>query len=330
MNAKTDTVAINQQINIREVAERAGATFHKNRSACPIHGGDNVNAFEIFDNGRAWTCHTREECNRHGHDGIALLRALNNWTFPQLLDQYQKPVDPQEAARRAVENAKRVEQELQRKIEEAQKALRELQDARKWLEYHNNMGTGARQLWQERGIPDDWQDFWQFGYTYSCPTYSASPSLTIPLFMPLEDEPRNIRHRLLSPPEPNDKYRPERSGLPAMPFYADPSLELDYANRIIIVEGEIKAAVTYMTVYTPGWQVIGMPGKKSFSTIAGDLSGHDNVWIIPDPDGSDLWRKAAQQIGGRIVIVPDKIDDLINAGKVDQATLMGMMEQARR
>ncbi len=325
---KTDTEAINAQINIRQVLEYAGADFHKNRCPCPIHGGEDNN-LEVFDGGRAWTCHSRAECNQFGHDGIALLRALNNWTFQQVKEQYDKPVDPQEAARRAAETAKRIEQELQRKIEEAQKALEDLQKARRWLEYHQMMGDGARDLWQQRGIPNEWQDYWRLGYCISCPTYQQSASLTIPLFQPNEAEPRNIKHRLLTPENPKDKYRPERSGLPAVPFYADNVLPVQAADRVIIVEGEIKAAVTFATLNYDGWQVIGLPGKDAFKTVP-DLGGHDGVWLIPDPDGVENWRKACGGFGGRLVTLPGKVDDLINAGNIGRDDLVGMMEQARK
>jgi hypothetical protein len=133
----TDTAFINSQIDIREAAENAGAEFHGNRATCPIHGGDNPHAFEIFDGGRAWTCHTRTECNQFGHDGIGLLRALNNWTFNEVKERYTTAIDPQEAARRAAENAKRIERELQEKIEQAQRAIEELRKARKWVEDHD-------------------------------------------------------------------------------------------------------------------------------------------------------------------------------------------------
>jgi hypothetical protein len=324
----TDTASINAQINIVQALEYAGATFHKNRCNCPVHGGEDKN-LEVFDNGRAWKCHSRVECNRFGNDGIGLLRALNGWTFMEVKEKYDKPADPQEAARRAADNAERVARDLQRKIEEAQKALKELQEARRWLEYHQQMGDGARELWRERGLANEWQDYWRLGYCLACPTYTASASLTIPLFVPNEDEPSNIKHRLLTPENPKDKYRPERSGLPALPFYADNVLPVEAADRVIIVEGEIKAAVTFAMLNYDGWQVLGLPGKDAFKTLP-DLAGHDGVWLIPDPDGLDMWRKAAQQIGARVITLPDKIDDMINAGAIDKDDLCGMLDQARR
>lgn len=324
----TDTAAINAQINITQALEYAGATFHKNRCNCPIHGGQDKN-LEVFDSGRAWTCHSRVECNQYGHDGIGLLRALNGWSFLEVKEKYDKPADPQEAARRAAQNAERAARELQEKIEQAQKALEELQKARKWQEYHQMMGDGARDLWRLRGIPDEWQNYWNLGYCLSCPTYAPSASLTIPLFQPNEAEPRNIKHRLLTPENPKDKYRPEKSGLPAVPFYGDNVLPVAAADRVIIVEGEIKAAVTFSTLNYEGWQVIGLPGKDAFRTVP-DLAGHDGVWLIPDPDGLEAWGKFAHTLGGRVVTLPEKIDDLIIAGAMERSDLLGLLDQARK
>lgn len=329
-----DTAFINSQINILQTAESAGARFKKSgkdyHSHCPIHGGDNPGAFVVFGDQKSWKCFTRAECNQYGHDGIALLRALNGWTFSEVAEKYTTPIDPKEAARRAAEAAKRAERDLQEKIEQAQKALEELRKARKWIEYHDSMDDHARQLWRGRGIPDEWQDFWKFGYTDSCPVYRTSASLTMPILLPDDLEPRNIRHRLLSPENSKDKYRPERAGLPALPFYADTTLPLEAADRIIVVEGEIKAAVTMVALDRPLWQVVGVPGKEAFETIAGTLKNHDGVWVIPDPDGLEAWREKTHSVSGRLITLTEKIDDLINNGMLDKQDLCGLMDQARK
>lgn len=49
---------IKAAIDLTALAEEAGAEFRNGRSHCPIHGGDNKSAFHIFDNGKAWHCHT--------------------------------------------------------------------------------------------------------------------------------------------------------------------------------------------------------------------------------------------------------------------------------
>lgn len=326
-----DTAALNAQIDMRATAEQAGAKFKGNRSHCPIHGGDNPTAFEIFDNGRAWTCHTHgAECNRYGHDSIALLRALNNWTFQEAVAQFDKPTDPKEAQKRAEENAKRIERELKETIEKAQKALEDLQKARKWIEYHSNMNTTNRAMWEARGIPAEWQDFWKLGYCPSCPTYRKSDSLTIPIYTPNQDDPLMIRHRLLkpNPDNPKDKYRPEIAGLPAALCYADTTLPMDAADIIVGVEGEVKSFVTFLTIEKPLVQVMGIPGKEALKLFMNAMRGHDNFWLFPDP-GSD-WKERTAGTAARVVCLPDKIDDMINSKIIGRREIYGMMNQARR
>lgn len=337
----TDTAPINAMINIREVAEAAGANFKGNKSHCFIHGGDNPGAFEIFDNGRAWKCWTHEsECNKYGYDGIGLLRILNGWSFNEVKERYtSNPIDPDEAKRRELENAKRIEDELQHKIEEAQKAIEDLRKRRRWIEDHDRMSKEAIAMWEKRGVPQEFQDFWKLGYresfayTYAGEHYT-SPTLTIPIFGWRDDEPRQIQHRLLAPHCPTDKYRPERAGIDAMCFLGDRDLPIDVADRIIIVEGQIKAAVTFATLDKPLLQVIGLPGKNQrksiWPSLAKELQGHD-VCIFPDPDAGKDGRELADMIGGaRIINLPDKIDDMINANLLDKYDILGMMNQARR
>jgi len=326
-----DTAAVNAQIDLQAIAESAGATFKKNRCACPVHGGSNPTSFEIFDSGRAWKCHSRVECNRYGHDGIALLRALNNWTFQEAVAQFEKPIDPKEAAERAARTAERITRELQEKIEQAQRALEELQKAGKWLQYHNNLNDYSRAMWRFQGIPDEWQDFWKLGYSSACPTYRQSPSMTIPIYAINEDEPINIRHRLINPPTPYDKYRPETAGLASMPFYADMTLPLSVADRVIVVEGEKKAAVLYLTLDRALWQVIGIPGKQSWGSIAPLLEGRKDTVIVFDPDAKLEAVQMARSIGGaRVVDLPEKLDDMIVNYQLDNKWAESILNNARK
>lgn len=312
-----DTVFINSQIDIRQVVESAGAQIKHNRCRCPIHGGDNPTAFEIFDSGRAWKCHSRAECNQYGNDGIGLLRAMNGWTFRQVADRYATPIDPQEAARRAAQNAERIERELREKIVQAEKALEELRKARRWIEDHENMSAAARQEWERRGVPECWQNWFMFGYRenfgYSHDgAYYTSPTLTIPIFNTSDIEPVNVRHRILQPVDPQDKYRPDRAGLEAVPFLGDRSLPIPAAERVIVVEGEIKAAVTFLTLDKVGTQVIGIPGKQIWRKLAPELQGRKDTVILLDPDAKRDAVEMARSIGGaKVAELPEKIDDMI-------------------
>ncbi len=328
-----DTVAINASIDIQSIAESAGAHFRRSgrvlQSCCPCHGGDNPTAFTIFPDG-SWKCFTRDECNRFGNDGIAFLQALNNWTFNEVKGNYGTPIDPKEAAKRAEDNAERITRELQETIERAQKTLEELQKARRYLSYHQGMTEYHRAMWRTQGIPDEWQNYWKFGYSPACPTYRQSPSLTIPIYSIDQSEPINVRHRLINPPTAFDKYRPETAGLAASPFYGDMCLPVDRAERVIVVEGEKKAAVLFLTIDEPLLQVIGIPGKEQWRKVAPLLEGRKDTVIIFDPDAKAEAVAMARSIGGgRVVDLPEKIDSMIIDYKLDRAWAKSIIHNAR-
>ena len=79
-------------------------------------------------------------------------------------------------------------------------------------------------MWVGRGVAEDWQRFWYLGacddkVIMSKGSEYHTPTLTIPIF-DQSYQVLNIKHRLVSPPEKNDKYRPETSGtrnIPAVP-----------------------------------------------------------------------------------------------------------------
>lgn len=241
-----------------------------------------------------------------------------------------QPMTHEEKQRIATQQAERAARELEEKIKEAQKALEELKKAQSWLRYHNNLTREARTLWRARGIPDEWQDYWKFGYSPSCPTYRQSPSLTIPIFTPTEKDPINIRHRLLNPECSGDKYRPEQSGLPAVPFFSDPELPIGRSERVIVVEGEIKAAVTFLTIDEPLWQVIGIPGKRIWEKIAGELEGRKDTVILLDPDAKEEAVKMARSIGGaKVADLPEKVDDMLLNYQLGKDWLKSIFRDAR-
>lgn len=55
-----DVEAIREAVDLRALAEEAGAVFRKDSSHCPLHGeSDNKTAFHIFSDGKRWQCFTR-------------------------------------------------------------------------------------------------------------------------------------------------------------------------------------------------------------------------------------------------------------------------------
>ena len=330
--------------NLIEWAEKAGAKFHRSghewRSACPLHGGHENSAFAVYtdESGeQKWTCYSGPCGCGDIYDFVQRWQDCDLQTAYQMLGGEQQP-DPVKVARAAADHARLAETALQAEIERAQRALDELRHAQSWLAYHQTLTTNqaARDLWTGRGIKSDWQDFWKLGY---CPDFVVgaedglhhTPSLTIPIHDE-EWEVVNVRHRLLTPLKPNDKYRPDRPGLQSAPFIANPTTGFGI-DPVIVVEGEIKSMVVYRTLWngeeqtTP--QVIGIPGKTQFRALTEKLAGHD-VYICFDPDAGKEALEAARQIKGKIITFPMKIDDAINAGAIDRDGMKRLLSMGRK
>ena len=242
----------------------------------------------------------------------------------------KEPLSPEKAER----IAKRAEERLEKAITEAQAALQDLRQARSWEQYHQQLTDEARTRWESWGIPDFWQDFYKLGYDpdrviWAGDTEWHTPTMTIPIFEVKTWECLNVKHRLLKPPKSGDKYRPERSGLPAALFVADPDEPI--TGKTLLVEGEKKAMVTFITADDPFMQVVGVPGKNPSEQLLEQLSESDPIYICLDPDAQDEAVKLAQRLDPsrtRLVELPDKIDDLIVGYRLDKAWMKRTLKQA--
>lgn len=325
--------------NLRNLAERAGCELHREgsewRGPCPLHGGDNHSGFAVYsgrDGSERWTCFTGD-CG--SGDAITFVQKWQRVDFLHACEWLggSRPVDPLAAAAIASERAERAARELEETIARAQAALTDLRAANRHLIYHANLAAADhRELWHERGLLDWTIDFLKLGYN---PSFLAmtregelhTPTLTIPIFGK-GWELLNIRHRLLNPLSPKDKYRPERAGLGAAPpLLFDPDLGYD-TDRILWVEGEIKAAVVGQTLDTPGFQVVGLPGKNNWKAHVKDAQGKRN-YICLDPGAERDAHDFARAIGGRVLTLPDKIDDYIVHNGLDKDWLTQALRVAR-
>lgn len=254
---------------------------------------------------------------------LGLCRRCNYKWWPgkdQAADDWRP--DAEEIARRA----KAAEEALQREIKRAQAALDELREARRWLEYHATLeqNSKARQLWRRRGVPDWWQDWWKVGY--AAQTRWSSPSLTIPVWQH-GWQVQNIKHRLLQP-NGKGKYRNEQSGVPAAPFFCDPDTD---RGPLFLAEGEIKAMVTFVTLDSDKIQVAGLPSATPGAEMLATLDNYEPIWLCLDPDANA--DKVARALGPervRIVTIPAKIDDAINAGALTKDDIRRYCRMARK
>ena len=230
--------------------------------------------------------------------------------------------------------ADEAEKKLKETIREAERVLKELQKARAWEQYHEQLTDDARATWQSWGIPAWWQDFWKLGYDPDRTIWTgemewSTPTMTIPIFEPVTWNCLNIKHRLINPPRKGDKYRPERSGLPAALFVAYPDERL--GAKTLLVEGEKKAMVSFITADDPFLQVVGIPGKNPSKELLAQLSECEPIYICLDPDALDEAVKLARRLGTdrtRVLELPDKIDDLIIRHHLDKHWIKNIMRQA--
>lgn len=249
------------------------------------------------------------------------------------------------------EERERLEDE--RKAAEASRILAEHQRIdlvareRRDLAYHNNLDRdpSLRELFYRRLISDFFIDEWNLGYCINkhftdsrTQTSAISPSLTIPIYKPETRELVSIRHRLINPLSPDDKYRPEISGLPAALWIAD--LDRGFDDRpVVLCEGEFKAATVYITLDDPRYQVAGIPGKSPDLALLEPLSRASDLILCLDPDGiipkkpgarTSLDRIAEIRPDVRVLYLADKIDDMIVKGIISKETIKSLILNAKK
>jgi hypothetical protein len=182
------------------------------------------------------------------------------------------------------------------------------------------------EIWKAQGIPDVWQAVWWLGYCPDLYVWSRqvgewhTPTLVIPVFG-YKYSLINIRHRLINQPANGDKYRPHYKGLPGSIFVCSPNLTKPKAT--IVVEGEKKAMVTCLTLGDKDVQVLGVPGKEvDFATIVKSIYHFAPLYICYDPDARDKANELAEKFSESYVFeLPDKIDDMINDGRITRNIL---------
>lgn len=308
--------------------------------ACPIHGGDNPTAFSIyFQDGKwKWNCFTG---NCGGGDSITFIEKWKGLDFRRACEWITGgAIEDTEAMRESA--AARLEQARLERIaaQEREDARRkELQVAERHLYYHKMRTQYHKDIWTAAGIDEGMQDFWTLGGTEDF-TYKVgeklyhTPTITIPIFSE-ENELLTIQHKLLNPINPKDKYRPDVSGLHSHPFLAIPTMGFD-GDLIWVMEGAKKAMVTW-TRADNYWQCVGVMSQVEYKNLEDKLSKvGKRVIVIPDPNSERnpnafrLAKEFAHNIGGRILRVNDKIDDLILSADLKQNDLYAMSKQARK
>ncbi|MFA5416908.1 MAG: CHC2 zinc finger domain-containing protein [Bacteroidales bacterium] len=340
----TDLDVINAQIDLVAWVEAAGSKLRNvGRSLsgrCPLHGGDNPNGFSVYDNGRLWNCFSGD-CG--GGDALRFIMKFKKVTLPEAINIATggATITKEEILRIQQEQAERAARELEKSIARAQEMLKELRSTQIWLQYHEQLENSdvGRQWWENRGIGSDFQKFWKLGYVPDRRIWVGEevhyPTATIPIFGK-DWSAQNVKHRIIGAPKEVGKYRyeyPDLTPLFRAPiFISDP--DLDTPNALVLVEGEIKAMVTFLTLDTPNWQVIGIPSKNTPVDNIKELTKDvDVIYICCDPDTGSMNEEVAKELGVgrcRIVETPMKIDDLILTVGMDKNTLRNYFSQSRK
>lgn len=330
-----DIKSVLDKSDLLRYVEMAGGKPHgtgnRYSCACPLHGGKNTTAFSIYfqDDRWKWNCFT-DQCG--GGDAISFVMAWQGLDFRRACEWIMGgAIDDTEAIRESAAIRYAQAQEDAKRAKEREDARRnELRIAERHLVYHQKMGQWAKDQWTKRGIDEGMQEFWTLGGVsdfeyYIGDTPYHSPTLTIPI-VNQSRELMTIRHRLLNPKEPNDKYRPDKSGLHAHPFFAIPELGYD-GDLVLVMEGEIKAMVTW-TLADSFWQCIGVPGQEMYKHLVPELKGKNNI-IITDPGAEKKAVELARAVNGKVLFLREKIDDLILSVNADKNYLYAMTKQAR-
>ena len=236
----------------------------------------------------------------------------------------QSGIDDTETRLRRLEYQQR---QQQRQIEEqAQRlsALESMHACHDYLHYHRSMPAEAWSYWYEAGLWPDTIERYQLGYCPRCPTDSEGrASYTIPVIS--NGKLWNIRHRLVNASN-GDKYRPHRAGLPNVLFNAD-DLRSE-AHDIIILEGEKKS----MVASQEGLINVAVMGKSGFDAAwTHHFIKFRTVYVCYDPDARAQAVKTAGLFSGRgrVVELPEKLDDLLTLYGATAADIRAFLAVAR-
>jgi hypothetical protein len=192
--------------------------------------------------------------------------------------------------------------------------------------------------WEAWGVPRDWQDYLELGYTPDKAYYDATgtlkhtPAYTIPYFhhAPTAQDFRKfetMQYRLFEADNPADRYRFEH-GLQATFYMTVPTDPI--GDEVVICEGAKKGIVTRVSL--TGLCVLAVPSKGSWGGIVDAVKQCGRVYVILDPDAKQNAVKLARSIGpqARIVRMPIKIDDAVIDCGLDNGTFSNILKQAWR
>ena len=302
---------------------------------CPFHD-EHTPSFGVAEDG--FHCFG---CGKHG-DVIQYYEDINHVSFHdaiEMLGGETSQVTPEMIAQRLASRRARINEQ----IRSHQLAIEHLRTEQKWIAYHEAMNDRGRELWAWRGVPKFWQDYWELGYSENYKLWRkeqnewfnwwSGESISIPL-KSYGGNVNQIKHRFIEPPD-GRKYHQEYYGAGQHPFICDVDRD---SGMLILVEGEIKSQVTFITMNMSTVQCIGLPSMKPEDSVFEAMDNYEPIYFVPDPDAftqkgnENPIEKIANRLGVervRVVQLAEKIDDAINAGMIDKSGLIQILKMGR-
>lgn len=206
-----------------------------------------------------------------------------------------------------------------------------------WQELNRRLSAEHRAQWEAWGVPSEWQDYLELGYTpdktYRDDTGALrhTPAYTIPYFhhdatAQGSRKFETMQYRLFDAPNPSDRYRFEH-GLQATYYMTVPTDPI--GDEVVICEGAKKGVVTRISL--TGLCVLAVPSKGSWGGIVEAVKDCGRVHVLLDPDATLQAVRMARQIGkaARVVRLNHKVDDLALQYGMDASDFAAALKWAR-
>lgn len=185
-----------------------------------------------------------------------------------------------------------------------------------WQGYHDAMKEVHRAWWRSKGVTDELQDFYGFGYCANKLIQIGDGEVAVECYTLPTRDPKTWEvtgmHYRLAPgyAEQYGRYRYEYK-VPQQAFYA---LQRTEGRILIVVEGGIKTAVLKRVLKPENVdaQIVGLPSAQPSHYVLDEVASlkFKQRYLVLDPGANGASEKVAHAIGGaKVVTLPCKPDD---------------------
>lgn len=312
-----DIEAVRKNIDLRALAEAAGAKFTNNSSACPLHGGNNPRAFHVYrgtDGVSRWRCFTGCQA---GGDVIAFYMRWKNVDFATAIDDLaQGSVAPAPPA--AVEEKPPAGPPPAKWQNETLVGVIRAQD----ILWQQELVVEA--LKHERGLTERTIGLWMLGRNHESEWPRVPSGIVIPCWR--DGHLWYVKIRRLTPGTP--KYLSVAGGVNTL-FGTDHWMG---RRTLVVTEGEFDCMLTWQMVEDVA-DVVAVPGASTHMTMAdlALLAGFERIIAMYDNDkagqaGAAYLKNAVQRV--EVIPPPAGAKDIGDAlGKLGEPALRSQLRQ---